>query len=74
MKDTIAMVNLLAPSGTLYENEKRVAFGYAPDKALVGKRVQSLNWVDIDIAKEYQLNLDKKQEQEKEKEEENNDS
>ena len=29
MQDTIAMVNLLAPTGTLYENEKRVSFGLA---------------------------------------------
>lgn len=55
MKDTIAMVNLLAPTGTLYENEKRVSFGFPPLKELEGIRLQSLNWVDVEIAKEYQL-------------------
>ena len=54
-RDTIDMVNLLAPSGTLKENEKRVFFGLQPDKDLEGVRMMSLNWVDVEIAKEYQL-------------------
>lgn len=52
---TLAMVNLLGQSGALYENEKRVAFGYAPDPSLVGIRQKSLNYVNVDIADEYQL-------------------
>lgn len=52
---TIAVVNILAQSGAIFENEKRVAFGFAPSKDLVGKRVQSLNWVDVEHAKEYQM-------------------
>lgn len=53
---TIQMINLLGQSGTLYENEKRVAFGYEPLPELEGVRMMSLNYVDVDIAKEYQLN------------------
>lgn len=55
MNQTLAMVNLLGQSGALYENEKRIAFGYAPDKDLVGVRQKSLNYVDVAIANEYQL-------------------
>ena len=51
---TLEMVRLLGDSGTLYENEKRVAFGMRPLPELVGKRMQSLNYVDVDIAKDYQ--------------------
>lgn len=67
MQDTIAMVNLLAPTGTLYENEKRVSFGFAPLKELEGKRLQSLNWVDVEFAKEYQLKTKNKEEKEVQK-------
>lgn len=55
MTQTLAMVNLLGQSGALYENEKRVAFGYAPSAELVGVRQKSLNYVDVSIANEYQL-------------------
>lgn len=51
---TLEMVRLLGDSGSLYENEKRVAFGLRPLPELVGKRMQSLNYVDVDIAKDYQ--------------------
>lgn len=53
---TLEMVNLLGQSGTLYENEKRVAFGLEPLEELRGVRLQSLNYVDVSIAKQYQLN------------------
>ena len=56
---TLQMVNLLGQSGTLYENEKRVAFGLEPLEELRGKRLQSLNYVDVSIAKEYQLNINR---------------
>ena len=52
---TIAMVNLLGQSGSLFENEKRVAFGYAPSNELVGIRMQSLNYVNVEYAREYQM-------------------
>lgn len=51
---TLQMVNLLGQSGTLYENEKRVAFGYEPLPELVGVRLQSLNYVDVRYVEKYQ--------------------
>lgn len=51
---TLEMVRLLGDSGALYENEKRVAFGLQPLEELAGKRMQSLNYVDVQLAKEYQ--------------------
>ena len=52
----INMINLLAPTGAMFENEKRVAFGLHPLEALAGKRYQSLNWIDANMAAEYQAN------------------
>ena len=52
---TLEMVNMLSNTGALYENEKRVAFGLRPLTELEGKRYMSLNWVDVDIANQYQL-------------------
>ena len=60
---TLEMVRLLGDSGTLYENEKRVAFGMRPLPELVGKRMQSLKYVDVDIAKDYQTGGDNKNEE-----------
>lgn len=54
-QQTLEMVNLLGQSGTLYENEKRTAFGLEPLAELQGVRMQSLNYVDVSIAKSYQL-------------------
>lgn len=51
---TLEMVRLLGDSGSLYENEKRVAFGLKPLPELEGVRMQSLNYVNIDYAKQYQ--------------------
>lgn len=56
VNQTLEMVRLLGDSGALYENEKRVAFGLRPLPELEGKRMQSLNYVDVDIAQEYQMN------------------
>lgn len=50
----INMVELLAPTGGLFENEKRVIFGLRPLPELVDKRFMSLNWIDADKANEYQ--------------------
>lgn len=52
---TLQMVHELGQSGTLYENEKRVAFGYDPLPELVGVRLQSLNFVNVDDARQYQV-------------------
>lgn len=60
---TLEMVRLLGDCGSLYENEKRVAFGMRPLPELVGKRMQSLNYVDVDIAKDYQTGGDNKNEE-----------
>lgn len=51
---TLEMVRLLGDSGSLYENEKRVAFGLKPLPELEGIRMQSLNYVNVDIASKYQ--------------------
>lgn len=53
---TLEMVNMLSNTGSIYENEKRVAFGLQPLPELEGKRYMSLNWVDVDIANQYQVN------------------
>lgn len=57
----LEMVRLLGDSGDLYANEKRRIFGMVPLPELVGKRTQSLNYVDVDIANQYQLNDAKKE-------------
>lgn len=55
MDQTLEMVKMLSNTGGLYENEKRAAFGLAPLPELEGKRYMSLNWVDVDIANQYQI-------------------
>lgn len=58
---TIRMVEMLSPTGGLFENEKRVALGLRPLPELEGKRYMSLNWIDADKAAEYQtgkINVD----------------
>ena len=54
MSETLEMVRLLGDSGSLFENEKRVAFGLMPLKELEGVRMQSLNYVNVNIAQQYQ--------------------
>ena len=54
----LEMIRLLGDCGDLYENEKRSAFGLRPLPELVGKRMQSLNYVDVGIAKDYQMGGD----------------
>lgn len=51
----LELVRELGPSGTLYENEKRRIFGMMPLPELVGVRMQSLNYVNVEIAQQYQL-------------------
>lgn len=51
----IELVNLLSPTGALFENEKRSMFGLMPLVELEGKRYMSLNWVDADMAADYQM-------------------
>ena len=52
---TLNMVNMLANTGSIYENEKRTAFGLRPLPELAGKRYMSLNWVDAEYAAQYQV-------------------
>ena len=51
----ISMLKELAPTGGLFENEKRVMFGLRPLEELVGKRYISLNWIDANKSNEYQV-------------------
>ena len=51
----IELANLLSPTGALFENEKRSMFGLMPLPELEGKRYMSLNWVDADMASQYQM-------------------
>ena len=51
---TLEMIRLLGDSGALFENEKRVAFGLHPLPELAGVRMQSLNYVNVEYAKDYQ--------------------
>lgn len=53
-EQTLEMIRLLGDAGTLYENEKRVALGMRPLPELRGKRMQSLNYVDVEHAAAYQ--------------------
>lgn len=55
VQQTLEMINTLAPTGGLFENEKRVALGLRPLPELEGKRFMSLNWVDADKANDYQM-------------------
>lgn len=55
VEQTLSMVTMLSNTGAIYENEKRVAFGLKPLPELEGKRYMSLNWVDADIANQYQV-------------------
>ena len=51
----IKMVELLAPTGGMFENEKRVALGMRPLEELDGQRYMSLNWINANNAAEYQV-------------------
>ena len=52
---TLDMINILSPTGALFENEKRAALGLRPLPELEGKRYMSLNWIDADQAGQYQV-------------------
>lgn len=48
-------IRILGDAGELYSNEKRLALGLAPLPELVGVRMQSLNYVNVNIADKVQL-------------------
>lgn len=70
---TLEMVRLLGDSGSLYENEKRVAFGLRPLPELEGVRMQSLNYVNSEIASTYQVGKESTKENNSNKEDDTND-
>lgn len=51
----LELINILAPTGAIFENEKRAFFGLLPLPELEGKRYMSLNWVDANMANQYQM-------------------
>lgn len=55
VSQTLEMINILSPTGGLYENEKRAALGLRPLPELEGKRYMSLNWIDANNADAYQV-------------------
>ena len=55
VSQTLQMIDMLSPTGALFENEKRVALGLAPLPDLEGKRYMSLNWIDANNANQYQI-------------------
>ena len=57
VEQTLSMINILSPTGGLYENEKRVALGLRPLPELEGVRYMSLNWIDAKNADQYQVGL-----------------
>lgn len=56
---TLKMIEMLSPTGGLYENEKRTALGLKPLPELEGKRYMSLNWIDAKNANQYQIGKNK---------------
>ncbi len=55
VSQTLEMINILSPTGGLFENEKRTALGLRPMPELEGKRYMSLNWIDANDAGKYQV-------------------
>ena len=55
MEQTLRMIEILSPTGGLFENEKRTALGLRPMPELEGKRYMSLNWIDAANADQYQV-------------------
>ena len=60
-------IRLLGDSGALLENEKRIAIGLPPLEELAGVRMMSLNYVNVDIANQYQVGANAKPDGEEEK-------
>ena len=54
ISQTLEMINILSPTGALFENEKRTALGLKPLPELENKRYMSLNWIDANNAAQYQ--------------------
>lgn len=54
VSQTLEMINILSPTGGMFENEKRTALGLRPLPELEGMRYMSLNWISTDLAAQYQ--------------------
>lgn len=59
ISQTLETINILSPTGGLFENEKRVMLGLRPLPELEGKRFMSLNWIDANNADQYQVGKEK---------------
>ena len=57
VSQTLEMINLLSPTGAMFENEKRVALGLPPLPELEGLRYMSLNWINANQAAQYQVGV-----------------
>lgn len=55
-------IRILGDAGELYSNEKRMAVGLEPLEKLEGVRMQSLNYVNVEIANKVQLKDQKSKE------------
>lgn len=49
----LELVDKLGASGTITENEKRQIVGLPPLEDLENVRMQSLKWVNVELAKTY---------------------
>lgn len=58
VEQKIKLVELLSPTGSMYENEKRTIFGLMPLPELEGQRYMSLNWINANNADQYQVGKD----------------
>lgn len=54
VSQTLEMINTIAPQGGGYVNEYRTWLGLRPLPELEGKRYMSLNWIEADLAAQYQ--------------------
>ncbi len=55
MEQTIEALRILGDAGSMFENEKREALGLMPIPELEGVRMQSLNYINVNDARQYQL-------------------
>lgn len=53
--EKLEYISLVSPTGTIFENEKRIMVGLSPLPELDGIRMMSLNWINVDDAQKYQI-------------------
>lgn len=64
IEQKLEMVRLLGDAGDLYENEKRVAFGYKPLPELKGVRMMSKNYGTVESVKNMDTDQEDQQQEE----------